>query len=109
MPRYARPSATRTVEAAIETFGNRVRVAIIGYLGDHEAADVSEIAQEIQASPATVHHHLRKLEDLGLVSTDPSEPAKRNGVKILYSRNAIELRTLYEQLGRASRLDPLQK
>lgn len=104
MPKYARPSVTRPVEAAIETFGNRVRVAIIGYLGDHTAADGAEIAREVGASPATVHHHLRKLEDLGLVITDPAEPAKRNGVKIVYSRNSAALRKLYVHLGRATRL-----
>lgn len=104
MPKYARPAATRSVEAAIETFGNRVRVAIIGYLGDHVAADVAEIAREVGASPATVHHHLRKLEDLGLVTTDPADPAKRNGVRIMYSRNTSALRKLYELLGHATRL-----
>jgi len=104
MPKYARPAATRSVEAAIETFGNRVRVAIIGYLGNHAAADVAEIAEAIGASPATVHHHLRKLEDLGLVTTDPADRSKRNGVKIMYSRNTAALRELYTQLGRATRL-----
>lgn len=104
MPKYARPAATRSVEAAIETFGNRVRVAIIGYLGDHTVADVAAIAGAIGASPATVHHHLRKLEDLGLVTTDPADPSKRNGVKIMYSRNTSALRELYTHLGRATRL-----
>lgn len=104
MPKYARPAVTRSVEAAIETFGNRVRVAVIGYLGDHSAADLAEIANEVGASPATVHHHLRKLEELGLVTTDPADPVKRNGVRIMYSRNTAALRELYKQLGTASRL-----
>lgn len=104
MPKYARPVTPQPVEAAIEAFGNRVRVAIIGYLGDHAAADVSAIAAGIDVSPVTVYNHLRKLEELRLVYGNPADPTKRNGVRVMYSRDSTALRDLHTHLVRTARL-----
>jgi DNA-binding transcriptional ArsR family regulator len=104
MPKYVRPATVETVEAAIETFGNRVRLSIIGYLADHPDADVNSIAKGIDAKPPTVHHHLQKLEDAGVVSGDPADRSRRNGVRTTYRRNDERLRELIQQLATAARV-----
>ncbi|MGO3557555.1 ArsR/SmtB family transcription factor [Brevibacterium aurantiacum] len=107
MPKYARPAHTEQVEAAIEAFGNRVRVAIIGALRQHGAATRGELAARIGSAEKTVQTHLRTLEGLDLVSSDPPPESRKSGQRVRYSAKpaAIDasLATLIEAIqGRAS-------
>ena len=93
MPKYARPAHSESVEAAIEAFGNRVRVAILGALRQHGRATRGELAARIGSAEKTVQTHLRTLEGLGLVSSDPPPESRKSGQRVRYSANAPEIDT----------------
>jgi DNA-binding transcriptional ArsR family regulator len=93
MPKYARPAHSESVEAAIEAFGNRVRVAILGALRQHGPATRGELAARIGSAEKTVQTHLRTLEGLGLVSSDPPPESRKSGQRVRYSANAPEIDT----------------
>lgn len=91
MPKYARPAHSESVEAAIEAFGNRVRVAILGSLRTDGPGTRGEIAKRLNAVEGTVQMHLRTLEGLGLVSSDPPPESRRSGQRVRYSANVQEI------------------
>lgn len=84
MPKYARPAHPESVEAAIEAFGNRVRVAILGTLAKDGPGTRGEIAARIGAVDKTVQVHLRILETLKLVASDPPPSSRRSGQRVQY-------------------------
>lgn len=101
MPKYARPDHPESVEAAIEAFGNRVRVAILGTLRRDGPATRGEVASRIDAAEKTVQTHLRSLESLGMVSSDPPPESRRSGQRIRYTANSPEIDAQLAQLVRA--------
>lgn len=84
MPKLARPVYALRVEAAIDAFGNRARVSILGSLSSHGPATRGELAQRLGLAQKTVQAHLRHLEDAGLVAGDPSPDERRSGQRVEY-------------------------
>ncbi|WP_429860977.1 ArsR/SmtB family transcription factor [Brevibacterium spongiae] len=103
MPKYARPAHSESVEAAIEAFGNRVRVAILGELRQHGPATRGELAARIDSAEKTVQTHLRTLERLGLVRSDPPPETRKSGQRVRYSANSPEIDVRLEVLVAAVR------
>lgn len=101
MPRYVRPSLSEDVEAAIEVFGNRVRVSIVGYLREYGPAARSQIAYAIGAPPYTTLRHLSALVEAGVVITDPPPDASQRGQWVKYSLVPERITQLYAHLGTA--------
>src|SRR5699024_9962636 len=91
MPKYARPAHSESVEAAIEAFGNRVRVAILGSLQTDGPGTRGEIAKRLDADEGTVQMHLRTLERLGLDLSDPPTETCKNVKHVRYSANSPEI------------------
>lgn len=103
MPKYARPAHSESVEAAIEAFGNRVRVAILGSLQTDGPGTRGEIAKRLDAVEGTVQMHLRTLEQLGLVRSDPPPETRKSGQRVRYSANSSEIDARLEVLVAAVR------
>ncbi len=103
MPKYARPAHSEPVEAAIEAFGNRVRVAILGSLQKDGSGTRGEIAKRLDAVEGTVQMHLRTLERLGHVSSDPPPDSRKSGQRVRYSANAASIERSIEALATAVR------
>jgi len=99
MPRYVRLSHGEHVEAAIEIFGNRVRVSVVGYLRENGPATRSQIAEAIGAPPYTTLRHLGALVDAGVLSTEP--PTSQRGQWVKYALIPSRITELYTQLGEA--------
>lgn len=100
MPRYARPAQGALLEAAIDVFGNRVRVSLLQYLHLHGDATRSEIAEAIGVAGPTVYNHLRALADHGVVEPDPPITADTRGVWTKWRLRDQALFELYAELGR---------
>lgn len=103
MPKYARPAHTESVEAAIEAFGNRVRVAILGALRQHGPATRGELAARIGSAEKTVQAHLRTLEGLGLVASDPPPESRKSGQRVRYSAVVPTIESNIDKLLKAVR------
>lgn len=103
MPKYARPAHSESVEAAIEAFGNRVRVAILGSLQKDGSVTRGEIAKRLGAVEGTVQLHLRTLESLGLVWSDPPPESRKSGQRVRYSANASTIEARLNDLSDAVR------
>jgi DNA-binding MarR family transcriptional regulator len=50
----------------------RVRLGIMAYLADAEAADFSELKETLQVTQGNLSVHLRKLEEAGYIAVDKS-------------------------------------
>jgi DNA-binding transcriptional ArsR family regulator len=68
MPRYVRPAHDEFVEAAIDAFGNRARVAVLSYVRRQGPCTRGEIAAALSIAPPTTSNHLAALEAAGLIS-----------------------------------------
>ena len=105
MPRYVRPDHAALLEAAIEAFGNRVRVHIIGALVDLGPSTRKELADHLGVGHSnTVYHHLQGLEQLGVITSDPLPEQRVSGQRVRYAVNSDRVAELYEVLGDALRL-----
>lgn len=105
MPRYVRPDHTAVLEAAIEAFGNRVRVHILGALAEHGPCTRKELADLLSVGHSnTVYHHLHGLEELGAVTSDPPPSERISGQTPRYAINKERVSELYSVLGDALRL-----
>ncbi len=105
MPRYVRPDHAALLEAAIEAFGNRVRVHIIGALVDLGPSTRKELADHLGVGHSnTVYNHLHGLEKIGVVVSDPLPEQRVSGQRVRYSINTDRVSELYEVLGDALRL-----
>ncbi|WP_220085597.1 ArsR/SmtB family transcription factor, partial [Burkholderia multivorans] len=105
MPRYVRPDHAALLEAAIEAFGNRVRVHIIGALADLGPSTRKELADHLGVGHSnTVYHHLHGLETLGVVTSDPLPEDRISGQRVRYAVNTDRVAELYDTLGEALRL-----
>jgi DNA-binding transcriptional ArsR family regulator len=102
MPKYARPPHSESVEAAIEAFGNRVRVAILASLQKEGPGTRGEIARRLDAVEVTVQMHLRALERLGLVTSDPPPETRKSGQRVRYSAKAADIAKSLDALARVA-------
>jgi len=91
-----RPDLPPLVDEAIDTLGNRVRVAVIRSLLQEGSATRTELSRRLGLSLSLLQNHLRKLEELAVVYTDPprSEPGR------LHRRYVLDIDRL-DQLRRA--------
>lgn len=105
MPKYARPAHPESVEAAIEAFGNRVRVAILGSLQEDGPGTRGEIARRIDSAEKTVQVHLRILEGLGLIAADPPPAERKSGQRLRYRTVDENIDELLQALTRAVKGD----
>ena len=88
------------LEAAIDVFGNRVRVSLLQYLHAHGPATRSEIAEALGVAGPTVYNHLRALADHKVVEPDPPISEDTRGVWTKWQIRDQELFDLYAELGR---------
>lgn len=104
MPAYAVTSLPPAAERAINAFGgNAARMAILGYVMEHEGSGVSEIAEGTQLAVGTVKTHLSALVALKVLTPDPAASvpyADRRGRRTRYSVNTEQLLKQYRQLGK---------
>lgn len=104
MPRLVRLAHDARAEAAIEAFGNQVRVAILGYLMEHGAHTRGEIADALGIAPPTTNNHLRSLVEAGLLRATPVQALR--GSRPRYEVEPERVVELYQALGAALRLPP---
>ena len=100
MPRYVRPAHDEVVEAAIDAFGNRARVAILSYVRLHGPCTRGEIATALTIAPPTTSNHLAALETAGLILSAPTRDQAKSGQWVRYSAVPVRIAELYEALGR---------
>lgn len=102
MPSYALPPHMREdVSMAVEIFGNKARVEILGHLatlGPGEKQTRGRIVQATSLEPVLVGRHLVALEELGLVDVD-QPPGDRRGTRPQYRLNRDKTEAVYETLG----------
>lgn len=97
-----RPPMEEQLGEAIDAFGNRVRVQILGALRENGPSTRSEVAAAVGAGhPNTVFHHLRALVALGVVETDPPESEWVSGQRVHYRIITSKVDALYSKLGSA--------
>lgn len=99
MPTYARPPLDYLVEAAIEAYGNRVSVAIIGVLARTAPATRGQLAKAVGAGEQTVLRRLRILLEYELITADPPPDLHTPGQRVVYTLNKSRVRDLYLVLG----------
>lgn len=99
MPGFVPTPLGEQVEAAIDILGNRMRVAIIGYLRANGAALRGDIAAALGMVPGSVSNQLTVLLDAGVIETDPPAGHIRPGNRVRYSVVAHRVDELYETLG----------
>jgi DNA-binding transcriptional ArsR family regulator len=100
MPRYARPAQGALLEAAIDVFGNRVRVSLLHFLHEHGPATRGEIAEALDVAGPTVYNHLRAIADHGVVMPDPPISENTRGVWTKWQICDHKLFELYVELGK---------
>jgi DNA-binding HxlR family transcriptional regulator len=76
LPELARPSAADELLAFFRVLSDRSRLAIVALLMERDRV-VEELAEAVRISPATCSHHLRRLEEIGLVRHVPDPPYRR--------------------------------
>jgi DNA-binding transcriptional ArsR family regulator len=59
---------------ALKALSDASRLRIVGLLGDGSAMSVEQLARELQLTPGTVVHHLKRLRDAGLVESRARPP-----------------------------------
>lgn len=72
----APPTAADELLAFFRALSDRSRLAIVALLMER-ARVVEELAEAVRISPATCSHHLRRLEEIGLVHHVPDPPYRR--------------------------------
>ncbi len=98
MPKYVRPSAEESLEAAIDVLGNRVRVAIIGFLRTDGPASRRQIEDALSIRKPTLTLHLSSLIAQGVVIADPPLQDAKGRQKVEYSINETRIRELIDAL-----------
>ncbi len=102
MPSYALPPHMREdVSMAVEIFGNKARVAILGHLATLAPGEKQTRGQIVEATslePVLVGRHLLALEELGLVEVD-QPPGDRRGTRPQYRLNRDKTEEVYTTLG----------
>lgn len=63
--------------ARLAAFATPTKSRIIAYLRRHPNANQAAIAEAVDREPTTVHDHLARLDDLGLVESEPDGNAVR--------------------------------
>lgn len=106
MPRLVHPRNGEQVDAAIDAFGNRVRVAILGYLRESGPCTRGELATALDVVPQTVSKHLVGLFDAELIIATPPLSQVVNGARVRYSVAPEIVEDLYQALGVGLRLRP---
>jgi len=106
MPRYARPVRGKLVEAAIEAFGNRVRVAILRHLREAGPSTRGELSAALGVAAPTIYNHLSGLRDAGVIEPDPPAEEAKSGQRVRWSVKEARVAALYRELGRELGQDP---
>lgn len=101
MPGLVPTPLGKNVEAAIDILGNRIRVAILGYLQNNGPALRGEIATALGLVPGTVSNQLGVLLEAGVVTTDPPAEQIRPGSRVRYVAVPDRIDDLYQTLGHA--------
>ena len=101
MPGLVPTPLGKSVEAAIDILGNRIRVAILGYLQAHGPALRGEIATALGLVPGTVSSQLGVLLEAGVITTDPPAEQIRPGRRVRYVAVPERIDHLYLTLGHA--------
>lgn len=105
MPGLVPTPLGKSVEAAIDILGNRIRVAILGYLQAHGPALRGEIATALGLVPGTVSSQLGVLLEAGVITTDPPAEQIRPGRRVRYVAVPDRIDHLYLRLGQALGVD----
>ncbi|MEE6273784.1 helix-turn-helix domain-containing protein [Georgenia sp. MJ206] len=72
------PAVGRVLDAsALKAYAHPLRVRMLRYLGDHEAATATELARFLGESTGQTSYHLRQLAKHGLVEDEPSRGTGR--------------------------------
>ncbi|MFC7503708.1 winged helix-turn-helix domain-containing protein [Nocardioides sp. GCM10030258] len=103
MPRTVRPDLPQPVELAVEVFGARLRVALLGAINEHGPCTKAELRRLLGGSEANLHAHLTALEEAGVVLADPRRSDEAGPVTRRYSVDAQRVDALLEVLARAVR------
>lgn len=102
MPNYALPPHMQSdVSMAVEIFGNKARVAILGYLaglGPGEKQTRGKIVEATLLEPVLVGRHLVALEESGVVTVD-QPTGDRRGTRPKYWLNRDRTEEIYAVLG----------
>lgn len=102
MPSHAEPPYLREdVAMAVEIFGNKARVEILGYLARLDPGAKIGRGQIVEATaldPVLIGRHLVALEQLGLVEVD-QPPGDRRGTRPNYWLNRDKAAEIYNTLG----------
>lgn len=100
MPRYVQPASSTDPEAVsvIDVLGlNPLRAGILRYLAQNpEGGTSGDIGRALDAGYKTVHWHLRRLEQGGLVDSDGIN-ADRQGQRVIYKLNHRGLDTAVDE------------
>lgn len=99
MPRYVRPPHDELVEAAIDAFGNRARVAILRHVRENGPCTRADIAIALNMAPPTASNHLSALETAGLIESSPPRSEARSGQWVRYTSVPDRITELYRALG----------
>lgn len=86
---------------AVEIFGNKARVEILGFLaslGPGEKRTRGQIVEATSLEPVLIGRHLAVLEELGLVEAD-QPPGDRRGTRPQYCLNRDKTEEVYQTLG----------
>ncbi|MGO4785164.1 ArsR/SmtB family transcription factor [Cryobacterium sp. W22_MBD10_FK3] len=100
MPRYVRPPHDELVEAAIDAFGNRARVAILRHVRENGPCTRADIATALGIAPPTASNHLSALETAGLIESSPPRSEARSGQWVRYTAVPERITELYVALGK---------
>lgn len=89
-----RPDLPSLVDQAIDVFGHRARVAVIRSLGRDGSATRTELSRRLDLSRSLLQAHLRAMEELDVVTTDPprSEPGRLHRRYVLNVGRVVRLR-----------------
>ena len=99
MPRYVRPPHDELVEAAIDAFGNRARVAILKHIRENGPCTRADVATALSIAPPTASNHLAALETAGIIESTPPRSEARSGQWVRYTVIPERVTELYVALG----------
>ena len=97
MPKSVRPQLPDDLERAIDLLGSKVRAAALRSLLLAGPASQKDLAARIQVSDSLLRAHMPRLEEDGIVFTDP--PRSESGYRSrLYCVKSDELQALLRTL-----------
>lgn len=100
MPATVSPNLPPAVVDAVAALGHPARAAILGYLRDHTARTLGEIAGDLTLGAKTVQYHLGILTELGAITADPPAAIARSGQRTRYALDEERVRQLLTALAR---------